>query len=94
MAAPILQALSESGRSRTQVAYQNIMIAVDLTDEAEEIFTAARNVALEQGAAKLSAATIIRPLARTYGAPNSYLFCPLSHTGERNVHDSDTTDQQ
>ena len=49
------------------MAYQNILIAVDLTDEAEEVFTAARNVAREQGSPTVSAATIIRPLARTYG---------------------------
>jgi universal stress protein A len=49
------------------VAYQNILIAVDLTDEAEEVFTAAQNVAREQGNPNVSATTIIRPLARTYG---------------------------
>lgn len=49
------------------MAYQNILIAVDLTDEAEEVFTAARNVADEQGSTNLMACTIVRPLARTYG---------------------------
>lgn len=49
------------------MAYQNILIAVDLTDEAEEVFAAARNAAQEQEAQNISACTIIRPLARTYG---------------------------
>ncbi len=49
------------------MAYQNILIAVDLTDEAEEVFTAGRNIAEEQDSPNLSAVTIIRPLARTYG---------------------------
>jgi len=49
------------------VAYQNILIAVDLSDEAEEVCAAAQNIALSQGSANVSACTIIRPLARTYG---------------------------
>jgi len=49
------------------VAYQNILVAVDLTDEAEEVFSAARNVAEEQGSVNVAACTIVRPLARTYG---------------------------
>jgi len=49
------------------VAYQNILIAVDLTDEAEEVFAAARNAADEQNTSSVSACTIVRPLARTYG---------------------------
>ena len=49
------------------MAYQNILIAVDLTDEAEEVFAAARNAADEQATENVSACTIVRPLARTYG---------------------------
>ena len=49
------------------MAYQKILIAVDLTDEAEEVFAAARNVAQDQGGANMAACTIVRPLARTYG---------------------------
>lgn len=49
------------------MAYQNILIAVDLTDEAEEVFAAARNAADEQSTSSVSACTIVRPLARTYG---------------------------
>ena len=49
------------------MAYQNILIAVDLTDEAEEVFAAARNAAQEQSSVNVSACTIVRPLARTYG---------------------------
>jgi universal stress protein A len=49
------------------MAYQHILIAVDLTDEAQEVFSAALNVAREQANPRVSATTIIRPLARTYG---------------------------
>lgn len=49
------------------MGYQNILIAVDLTDEAVEVFSAARNVAEEQDSANVAACTIVRPLARTYG---------------------------
>lgn len=49
------------------MAYRNILIAADLTDEAEEVFAAAKSAAAEQDGAHCSAATIIRPLARTYG---------------------------
>ncbi|XOV83351.1 MAG: universal stress protein [bacterium] len=46
--------------------YKNILVAVDLTDEATEVLAAAQNVASENSA-RLSACSIIRPLARTYG---------------------------
>ena len=49
------------------MSYRNILIATDLTDEAEEVFAAAKNAAAEQNGAHCSACTIIRPLARTYG---------------------------
>lgn len=46
--------------------YKKILVAVDLTEEAEEVLTAAQNIASDNGA-NLSACSIIRPLARTYG---------------------------
>jgi len=48
------------------VPYNKILVAVDLTEEAEEVLTAAQNVARDNNAT-LSACSIIRPLARTYG---------------------------
>ncbi len=49
------------------MAYKSILIAVDLTEEAEEVITAARNIADGSADTKLAATTIIRPLAGTYG---------------------------
>ena len=46
--------------------YKKVLVAVDLTEEAEEVLTAAQNVARDNEAT-LSACSIIRPLARTYG---------------------------
>jgi universal stress protein A len=46
--------------------YKKVLVAVDLTEEAEEVLTAAQNVARDNEAS-LSACSIIRPLARTYG---------------------------
>ncbi|MEM1432734.1 MAG: universal stress protein [Pseudomonadota bacterium] len=48
------------------MAYKQVLIAVDLTDEAEEVMTAARNVTGDSGA-KVHLLTVIRPLARIYG---------------------------
>lgn len=48
------------------MSYKQVLIAVDLTDEAEEVMTAARNVT-PGGDAKVHLLTVIRPLARIYG---------------------------
>ena len=48
------------------MSYKHVLIAVDLTDEAEEVMTAARNVTSGSGA-KVHLLTVIRPLARIYG---------------------------
>ena len=49
------------------VSYENILVAVDLTDEAEEVLSAAHNAAQAQRSANIAAVTVVRPLARTYG---------------------------
>jgi universal stress protein A len=49
------------------MAYENILIAVDLTDEATEVLAAAKKIAEQQESAKLSAVTVIRPLSHSYG---------------------------
>jgi universal stress protein A len=49
------------------MAYNNILVAVDLTDEATEVLAAAKAVAEQQpGAPKLSAVTVVQPLRNTY----------------------------
>ena len=49
------------------MGYNNILVAVDLTEEAEEVLTAARNTADQQDAGSISVVNVVRPLARTYG---------------------------
>ena len=48
------------------MGYSNILVAVDMTEEADEVIAAASGLAKEQGA-KLSAMTVVKPLARVYG---------------------------
>lgn len=48
------------------MSYQKVLIAVDLTDEAEEVLAAAKNV-VDLGTAETHLLTVIRPLARIYG---------------------------
>jgi universal stress protein A len=47
------------------MTYRNILVAVDTTDEAEDVFGVAREVG-EKQSAKLSAVTVIRPMADFY----------------------------
>jgi universal stress protein A len=47
------------------MTYRNILVAVDTTDEAEDVFGVAREVA-EKQSAKVSAVTVIRPMADFY----------------------------
>jgi universal stress protein A len=49
------------------MAYKQILVAVDLTDEADEVMAAARAIAADQGAARLTAVTVIKPLTNVYG---------------------------
>lgn len=49
------------------MAYSNILIAIDLTDEAEEVLAAARNIVEQQTAPQVSAVTVVRPFAQSYG---------------------------
>jgi universal stress protein A len=48
------------------MAYHRILVAVDLTEEADEVFAAARDV---KGAsdAVMCAVTVVKPLSRVYG---------------------------
>jgi universal stress protein A len=47
------------------MAYKNTLVAVDATDEAEDVIRAAREIA-EKHDSRLSAVTVIRPLAEFY----------------------------
>ncbi len=46
--------------------YNHVLVAIDMTDEADEVLTAARSVADRYGA-RLSAISVVRPLAGVYG---------------------------
>lgn len=48
------------------MSYKRILVAVDTTDEAEEVLGAARSVADEQQA-RLYSVTAVKPLAHVYG---------------------------
>ncbi len=48
------------------MGYNNILVAVDLTEEADEVISAAAALAKEQGA-KLSVVSVVKPLSRVYG---------------------------
>ena len=47
------------------MTYKDILVAVDTTDEAEDVIRAAREIAEEQNS-KISAVTVIRPMADFY----------------------------
>jgi universal stress protein A len=47
------------------MTYKNILVAVDTTDEAEDVIRAAREIA-DQKSSEISAVTVIRPMADFY----------------------------
>ncbi|MCP5180402.1 MAG: universal stress protein [Pseudomonadales bacterium] len=48
------------------MAYQRILVSVDLTEEADEVISAASNIAKSQNAV-MHSVTVVKPLARVYG---------------------------
>lgn len=48
------------------MTYQHVLVAVDVSDEAEQVLKQARQVAGEHGA-KLSVMTVVKPLTHVYG---------------------------
>ncbi len=48
------------------MTYSNILVAIDLTDEAEDVLGKARQVANQHGQARLSVVTVIRPLTHSF----------------------------
>ncbi len=49
------------------MAYESILVAVDLTDEADEVLEAAINLA-DGKVEKLTLVTVVRPIVQTYGS--------------------------
>ena len=49
------------------MSYTQILVAIDLKEEADEVLAAARSVADEQNA-KLTSLTVVKPLAQVYGS--------------------------
>jgi universal stress protein A len=47
------------------MTYKNILVAVDTTDEAEDVIRAARDISMEKNST-ISAVTVIRPMADFY----------------------------
>jgi universal stress protein A len=48
------------------MAYERILVAVDLTDEAQQVLQVARDLATAKGA-KLTSITVVKPLTHVYG---------------------------
>ena len=48
------------------MAYKQILVAVDLTEEADEVLAAARTVA-DQQESRLRSVTVVKPLTQAYG---------------------------
>ncbi len=48
------------------MSYKQILVAIDLTEEADEVLAAARSIADEQNAT-LTSLTVVKPLAHVYG---------------------------
>ncbi len=57
------------------MSYKQILVAIDLTEEADEVLAAARSVADEQNA-KLTSLTVVKPLTHVYGGLD---LAPLSN---------------
>jgi universal stress protein A len=49
------------------MSYKQILVGIDLTEEADEVLAAARSVADEQNA-KLTSLTVVKPLVHVYGS--------------------------
>ncbi len=49
------------------MSYTQILVAIDLTEEADEVLATARSVADERNA-KLTSLTVVKPLAQVYGS--------------------------
>jgi universal stress protein A len=59
------------------MSYKQILVAIDLTEEADEVLAAARAAANEQNA-KLTSLTVIKPLAHVYGGLDMALVATAS----------------
>ena len=70
------------------MSYRNMLIAVDSTDEADEVMTAATNLATE--GCTLSSVTVVKPLARVYGGLDMTTMADTSVAFEREAMDQAT----
>lgn len=61
--------------------YRNMLIAVDSTDEATEVMTAAKDIAGD--GCTLSSVTVVKPLARVYGGLDMTTMADTSVAFER-----------
>jgi universal stress protein A len=59
------------------MAYQHILAAIDLTEEAQEVLERARHVA-EEHKAKLSVCTAVKPLTHVYGGLDMMAYTQAS----------------
>ena len=72
------------------MAYAKILVAVDLSEESDEVLAAAKNLASEQEA-QLSVATVVKPLARVYGGLDMAPVTQGAANFEREAVDQATT---
>lgn len=69
--------------------YHHVLVAIDMTDEADEVLTAARQAADRFGS-KLSAISVVRPLSGVYGfdmAPVSQGTVPFEQAAQDQARD-------
>jgi universal stress protein A len=64
------------------MAYQHVMAAVDLSDEAGQVLREARQVAEDHGA-KLSLISVVKPLTQVYGGLDMAAYTQASVNFER-----------
>lgn len=68
--------------------YRNMLIAVDSTEEADEVMTAAAEIASD--GCKLSSVTVVKPLARVYGGLDMTMMADTSIAFEREAMEQAT----
>jgi universal stress protein A len=64
------------------MAYQHVMAAVDLSEEADSVLTEAKRIAEDHGA-KLSLVTVVKPLTQVYGGLDMAAYTQATVNFER-----------
>lgn len=75
------------------MAYQHVLAAIDLTDEAGEVLERARQVADEHGA-RLSVCTVVKPLTHVYGGLDMMAYTQASVNFEQEAMEQARTQVQ